>query len=223
MLAPQHAKRMKAIELTSEKVTVAPKASEFELNSVGVYQNPLTQSRGVPLCRLATQLTALRSKLAQPRKKIYIVQDHPAFGEGLTQILNDAGDLTVCGTASAVHQALPAIARAKPDLVLVDINLTGKGGLELIKALRSVDRPVKLLAISEHKEAPHAARVLRSGGDGYMVKQEDPDEIVNAIHDVLEGHIYVSEEVMESTRGGGRSRSFRRENSPARSSNGSRA
>jgi DNA-binding NarL/FixJ family response regulator len=206
---------MKAIELLSEEATVARNESGHELKSVGVYQDPLTQSWGVPTCRLATQLTALRSKLAQPRKKIYIVEDDPAFREGLTQILNDAGDLTVCGMSGAVDQALPAIARTKPDLVLADISLPGKSGLGLIKELRSVVRSVKLLVISMHNEALYAARVLRSGGDGYIMKQEDPDEIVYAVHDVLEGHIYVSEEVMESTRGGGRRRSFRRENAPA--------
>ena len=197
---------MKTIELLSEEVTVAPNESGYELNRVGVYKDPLTQSRGVPLCRLATQLTALRRKLAQPRKKIYIVEDHPAFREGLAQVLNDAGDLTVCGTAGAVDQALPAIARTKPDLVLADISLPGRSGLRLIKELRSVVRSVKLLVISMNNEACHAARVLRSGGDGYIMKQEDPDEIVHAIHDVLAGRIYVSEEVMERPRGGGRSR-----------------
>jgi DNA-binding NarL/FixJ family response regulator len=151
-------------------------------------------------------MTESKSRLAQPRKKIFIVEDHPTFREGLTQILNSAEDLAICGMAGTVDQALPAIARAKPDLVLVDISLPGKSGLELIKELRSVDRAVKLLVISMHDEALYAARVLRSGGDGYIMKQEDPDEIIYAIHDVLAGHIYVSEEVMESAKGGGRSR-----------------
>ena len=164
------------------------------------------------MCRLATQLTALRSQLAQPRKKIFIVEHHPAFREGLTQTLNDAGDLTVCGTAGTIDQALPAIARSKPDLALADISLPGKSGLELIKKLRSVGRPVKLLVISMQNEAHYVAKVLRSGGDGYIMKQDDLDEIVYAIHDVLEGHLYVSEEVIGKPRGGGRSRSFRREN-----------
>jgi DNA-binding NarL/FixJ family response regulator len=93
--------------------------------------------------------------------------------------------------------------------VLANINLPGKRGLELIKGLRSVNRSVKLLAISTHHEALHAARVLRAGGDGYIMKQEDPDEIVHAVHDVLEGRIYVSEEVMESSRVRERSRSLR--------------
>jgi len=214
---------MKTIELLSKEVTAARHEKGHELNSVGVHQDPATQSCWLPMCPLATQLAALKGKLAQPPKKIYIVEDHPAFREGLTQILNDAGDLTVCGTAGAVDQALPAIARTKPDLVVADINLHGKRGLKFIKELRSVVRSVKLLVISMHNEACHAARVLRLGGDGYILKQEDPDEIVYAIHDVLEGHIYVTEEIMERPRGRGQSRSFRRENSSAGSSNRLRA
>ena len=150
--------------------------------------------------------TMLRSESAQSRKKIYLVEDHPTFRQGLIQILNSEKHLTVCGAAGTADQAFPAIVRTKPDLVLVDISLPGRSGLELIKEIRSVDRVVKLLVISMHDEALYAARVLRAGGDGYIMKQEDPDEIVQAIRDVLDGHIYVSEEVLESTRGGGPSR-----------------
>jgi len=158
--------------------------------------------------------TALKSKLAAPPKKIYIVEDHPTFREGLVQILNTAGDLRVCGMAGTADQALVGITRTKPDLVLVDISLPGKSGLDLIKELRMVDRTVKVLVISMHDEALYAARVLRSGGDGYIMKQEDPDEIVYAIHDVLKGRIYVSEEVMESTRGVARRRQADAESGP---------
>jgi DNA-binding NarL/FixJ family response regulator len=168
-------------------------------------------------------MTALRNELGQPRKRIYIVEQNAAFREGLTQILNDSEDLTVCGTAGAVDQALPAIASAKPDLVLADISLSGKSGLESIKKLRSLDYSVKLLVISTHNNPLHAARALRSGGDGYILKQEDSDEIINAIHDVLEGRIYVSEEAIESRQGRGRSRSFRREKASTGSSHGFRA
>src|ERR1700677_620336 len=155
---------------------------------------------------LKNELKALKNESAQSRKKIYLVEDHPTFRQGLVHILNSEAHLTVCGTAGTVDQALPAIARTKPDLVLVDISLPGKSGLELIKEIRSVDRTVKLLVISMHAEAIYAARLLRAGGGGYIMKQEDPDEIIQAIRDVLEGHIYVSEEVMESGRGDSQSR-----------------
>ena len=139
---------------------------------------------------------------AQPpgsRRKIFIVEDHPVFREGLVQIISGEKDLRVCGKAGDAEHALQAIVRLKPDLVLVDITLPGKSGLELIKELRSWNSQVRILVVSMHDEALYADRVLRAGGDGYIMKQEDPEEIVHAIRDVLGGHIYVSEEVLAST------------------------
>jgi DNA-binding NarL/FixJ family response regulator len=134
----------------------------------------------------------------QARKpwRIFMVEDHPAFREGMVQIISGEKDLSVCGEAGDADDALQAIARLKPDLVLVDITLPGKSGLELIKELRSRNRKVRILVVSMHDEALYVDRVLRAGGDGYIMKQEDPQEIVHAIRDVLSGHIYVSEEVL---------------------------
>jgi DNA-binding NarL/FixJ family response regulator len=129
-------------------------------------------------------------------KKVFIVEDHPVFREGLAQIINDQNDLTVCGQAENAEQAIKAIPGLKPDLVLVDITLPEKSGLELIKELRAQNGSIKLLVLSMHDEALYADRVLRAGGDGYIMKQEDPEEVVHAIRDVLGGHIYVSEQVL---------------------------
>jgi len=118
------------------------------------------------------------------------------FREGLAQIINSEDDLTVCGEAEDAEHALEAILGLKPDLVLVDITLPGKSGLELIKELRDLNLSVKLLVLSMHDEALYADRVLRAGGDGYIMKEEDPEEVVHAIRDVLGGRIYVSEQVM---------------------------
>jgi DNA-binding NarL/FixJ family response regulator len=150
-------------------------------------------------------VTVIKSTDAPEPKKIFLVEDHLTFRQGMIQILNGESDLTVCGSAGTVEQALPAIARTKPELVLVDISLPGRRGLELLKEIRLLDRHVKLLVISMRDEAIFAAQALRAGGDGYITK-EDPDEIVHAVRDLLEGHMYVSEGVMESARGGGRSR-----------------
>lgn len=130
--------------------------------------------------------------------RIFIVEDHPAFREGLVQIINNEEGLTVCGEAGNADEAFAKISQLQPELVLVDITLPGKSGLELIKEIRAAGIKTKLLVVSMHDEALYANRVLRAGGDGYIMKQEDPDELVNAIHDVLDGHIYVSEEVMAS-------------------------
>jgi len=128
-------------------------------------------------------------------KRIYLVEDHPTFRQGLTQILNKTGDLAICGAAEDFNSALRGIRKSKPDLVLIDITLPGKSGLELVKRLHKSAQKLKLLVLSMHDEALYADRVLRAGGDGYIMKQEDPEEIVHAIRDVLAGHVYVSEAV----------------------------
>jgi DNA-binding NarL/FixJ family response regulator len=132
-------------------------------------------------------------------QKVFIVEDHPVFRQGLIQMLAGERGLTVVGFAADAAAALKSIPQLKPDLVLVDIGLPGKSGLDLIKEIRASDRSVKLLVVSMHDEALYADRVLRAGGDGYVMKQQDPEEIIHAIRDVLAGHIYVSDEVMAST------------------------
>lgn len=131
-------------------------------------------------------------------KKIFIVEDHPIFREGLQQMISLESDLMVCGEADNATSALELIPSLQLDLVLVDLTLPGKSGLQLIKDLRALGLPIKMLVVSMHDEALYADRVLRAGGDGYIMKQEDPEEIIRAIKDVLAGHTYVSEEVMAS-------------------------
>jgi DNA-binding NarL/FixJ family response regulator len=146
-------------------------------------------------------------------RKIFIVDDHPVFREGLTQLVNAEEDLEVCGSAGSFGEAVEGLRQVQPDLVLVDITLPDKSGLELIKDIRTRDNKIKLLVVSMHDEALYANRVLRLGGDGYIMKQEGPSEIVNAIHDVLENHIYISDEVLSSS---GKAASTRKPKSPAR-------
>lgn len=151
---------------------------------------------------------ALSSALAR-KHKIFLVEDHPVFRDGLANLLNAEPDLTVCGQANNARQALQSLVKLKPALAVVDLGLPGQSGLELIKEIRELKLPVKLLVVSMFDESIYAQRVLRAGGDGYIMKQEDPDEIVHAIRDVLAGHIYVSEEIF-----GQRSETLPAENNP---------
>lgn len=143
-----------------------------------------------------------QKRIEQPKssparlKQIFIVEDHPVFRGGLVQMLNDESDFKVCGMAGSAELALPSITRLHPDLVLLDISLPGKNGIELIRRVRKTNQKVKFLVISMHEEAIYADRILRAGGDGYIMKEEDPREIIDAMRDVLAGRIYLSEAVM---------------------------
>ena len=106
-------------------------------------------------------------------------------------VKREAG-LTVCGESDNAPHALSAIERLTPELVLADIGLPGKSGLELIKDILAVRPNTAVLVISMHDEALYAERVLRVGGRGYIMKQEGPDKILQAIRQVLSGHIAVS-------------------------------
>jgi DNA-binding NarL/FixJ family response regulator len=141
----------------------------------------------------------IKTKANGPQHRIFLVEDHPVFRDGLAKLLNAEEDLTVCGEAGDAKTALKNIRRLKPDLAVVDLGLPGKSGLELIKEIRTLKLPIKLLVVSMFDEALYAQRVLRAGGDGYIMKQEDPQEIISAIRDVLAGHIYVSEDVFVKT------------------------
>ena len=132
------------------------------------------------------------------KKKIFIVDDHPMMREGLRGILNREADLTVCGEAENARKALEQLAAAAPDLVLVDITMPGKSGLELVKDLRVLYPNLKLLTISMHEESLYAERVLRAGARGYITKHQPPEELIKAIRQVLAGQIYVSREMSET-------------------------
>ena len=140
-----------------------------------------------------------KKKSITSKRRVFIVEDHPVFREGLVRMLSREKDLEICGEAGDYEAGIKGIQRLKPDLVLVDLELPGKSGLDLIKKVRSSKQVVKMLVVSMYDEALYADRVLRAGGDGYIMKEESPDEIIYAIRDVLDGHIYVSEEVMDGT------------------------
>jgi DNA-binding NarL/FixJ family response regulator len=129
------------------------------------------------------------------RKRILIVDDHPIVREGLVQQINREADLVVCAQASNASHALGAVEEHKPDLVLVDINLPGRSGLELIRDLRAVSPRLPMLVLSMHDESVFAERVLRAGGRGYVSKEAGGDKLLEAIRRVLSGQIYVSETV----------------------------
>jgi DNA-binding NarL/FixJ family response regulator len=136
-----------------------------------------------------------KPKAKKGKSKLIIVDDHPMMRQGLAQLINNEPDLSVSHEAENAQQALAAIAADKPDLVLADITLPDKDGLELIKDIQALHPGLALLAVSMHDETLYAGRVLRAGGRGYIMKQEGGKKLMQAIRQVLGGQIYVSEKM----------------------------
>jgi DNA-binding NarL/FixJ family response regulator len=126
---------------------------------------------------------------------ILIVDDHPMMREGLRTLIGREVDLFVCGEAETAGQALDAVTNLKPDLVLADLTLPGRNGIELIKDICALKHGVLILVISMHDESLYAERALRAGARGYLMKQESAPTIIQAIRQVLSGRIYLSDKM----------------------------
>ncbi len=126
------------------------------------------------------------------KKRIFIVDDHPIVRNGLSLLINQEDDLVVCGEASNAEQALSRIGRLRPHLAMVDISLHGSNGIELTKAIRASAPRTAILMLSMHDESLYTERALRAGARGYVMKQEPPETVLEAIREVLSGGLYLS-------------------------------
>lgn len=135
------------------------------------------------------------SKKQTKKKQILIVDDHPIMRQGLSQLINHELNLQVCGEAEDAKTAMEMMGKLKPDLVLLDISLPDKNGIELIKDFRSRGFHAPVLVVSMHDESLYAERVLRAGGKGYIMKQEGGKNLTAAIQQILSGKVYVSESI----------------------------
>jgi DNA-binding NarL/FixJ family response regulator len=137
----------------------------------------------------------MQTETLKPVINVLLVEDHPMFRERLASIISKRGDMSVCGEADNVHDALRCAETLRPNIAIVDITLRGSNGLDFLKDLkaRGIDLPV--LVLSMHDEAIYAQRVLRAGARGYITKYEASSEVMAAIEQVLNGQIYLSREM----------------------------
>ncbi|MFO7748841.1 MAG: response regulator transcription factor [Desulfobacteraceae bacterium] len=131
------------------------------------------------------------------KKRIVLVEDHPVFRMGMSELINQEPDLDVCAWADDVTDARQEISRFQPDLVIVDITLKSSDGLELVRELKKNCSHVPVLVLSMHQETLFAERSVMAGAKGYIMKQEAPALVVTAIRKVLAGKLYFSPPVME--------------------------
>jgi len=129
------------------------------------------------------------SKVESESRKIFLVDDHPAFRAGMKAILGLEEGWEICGEAGNAREALTAIDAAQPDLVLTDLSMPGRSGLELVKDLKAVVPQVRVLVMSMHEDTVYALRVLQAGGYGYLNKETPADQVIDAIKRIFEGQM----------------------------------
>jgi DNA-binding NarL/FixJ family response regulator len=136
---------------------------------------------------------AKQNQVKDNRKRILLVDDHAVVRYGIAQLINQQSDLMVCGEEENAANALSAIDKLKPDLVIADISLKDSSGLELMRNIKAQQAGLPVLVVSTHDEAIYAEIAFRAGALGYLMKGDALDKVVSAIRRVLGGNVYVSD------------------------------
>lgn len=138
---------------------------------------------------------------------VLIVDDHPIVRQGLSELVNNEEDFNVCGQAEDAHQAMTMIKSMKPQMMIVDISLKETSGIDLIKDIKTNYPQIMILALSMHDETLYAERALRAGAQGYVMKTEAIEKVIDALRKIRSGRIFVSEnmtgKLMHKLVGGG--------------------
>jgi DNA-binding NarL/FixJ family response regulator len=129
--------------------------------------------------------------------KIIIVDDHRIVREGLKQIISDTSDMSVVDEASNGQEAINKIRNNDCDVMLLDISMPGRSGLEILKEIKNELPKLSILILTMHPEEQYAVRVLRAGASGYLTKESAPDELIEAIRKVSDGGKYISSTLAE--------------------------
>jgi len=129
--------------------------------------------------------------------KILVVDDHALIRKGIKQLLEDSHDLQVAGEAESGMQAINMMRKNHFDLVLLDISLPDKHGMDVLKQLKSEQPDIKIIVLSMYPEDQYGVRTLKAGAMGYINKQSAPEKLVGAIRHVISGKKYISEALSE--------------------------
>ncbi len=129
--------------------------------------------------------------------KILIADDHPVVRKGLREIIEETSDMEVADEASNGQEVLAKVFKKDFDVVLLDISMPGRSGLDILKELKSQLPKLAVLVLSIHPEEQYAVQVLKAGASGYLTKKSAPEELVTALRKVSAGGKYVSPSLAE--------------------------
>ncbi len=129
------------------------------------------------------------------KRRIFIIDDHAMFRDGLRRLIDLEPDLTVCGDAPDATSGLQGMGQTNPDLAIVDISLDTTSGIDLIKAIKRDYEDMPVLVVSMHSESLYGDRALRAGAMGYVMKSEPATTVIAAIRKVLSGNVHISEKM----------------------------
>ena len=124
--------------------------------------------------------------------KILIADDHVIVRRGLRQIVEETSDISICAEAANGQEVLQQISASTVDVLVLDITMPGRSGLDILKEIRQLRPRLPVLVLSMHAEDQFAARVLKAGAAGYLTKESAPEELVKAIRKVHAGGKYIN-------------------------------
>lgn len=128
---------------------------------------------------------------------VLLIDDHKLIRVGIRKILEESAGITVAGEAESGEEGLRLAREHKPDVVLLDVNMPGIGGIEALRKLKAYDPDVRVIVVSVHAEEPMPSKMLEAGADGYMSKNRAADEVLAAVQKVSQGERYLTADIAQ--------------------------
>lgn len=125
--------------------------------------------------------------------RILIIDDHPLFRKGVAQLIAMAPHLEVVGEASGGEQGVAMARELGPDMILLDLHMNGMDGIQTLKAIRDADMDCRVVVLTVSDSADDLVAAIRNGADGYLLKDMEPEELLRAIDEALNGHTVIGE------------------------------
>jgi two-component system nitrate/nitrite response regulator NarL len=147
--------------------------------------------------QLENQNGAMDTEAAARPLRLYVIDDHVLFREGLVRLLEDIKDFEVCGQKGSLREALDEIENERPDMVLLDIDLGPERGLDLFPALRDVGYTGKVLVVTGGVSDREAVQLIQAGASGILHKHKAPEELCRAIQEVARGQVYLEQHYLQ--------------------------